>query len=171
MDLSERLFQKVLVGVDGSEDALQAAKCAIKIVKATGGHVTFLFVATEEFLRKQYERKKKEGVKGGSMATALVEQARSEEMGRKVLADVAEFANHQLGTDDFSTKLRSGDPRAEFVEELRSGSYDLCVIGRHGASKSFTTVFGKLSEAIFRETDVPILILKGSPECSCDPKP
>lgn len=149
------VFRRILVGVDGSEDSLVAAERATLLAQATRGHITFLFVVTEEFVKRSTSADP-----ATIVSEAVVEQARTKEQGEEVLSKVREMASRHLGTGQISTKVRSGDPREEFVKELQEGGYELCVLGRRGASRSFETMFGKISEAIFSRTKVPLLIVR-----------
>ncbi len=157
--MDKPVFQNILVGVDGSEDSYMAAEYAVKLAQATNGSVTFLFVITESYIKKQYQTDGAPSMIG----EAMVEQARTEEKSREVFARVSEIATQCIGKKYCSTKTRKGLPQEEFVKELNEGTYDLCVLGRQGASQSFVTVFGRVSDAIFKKTNVPLLIIKHQP--------
>lgn len=156
---NQEIFKKILVGVDGSKDSFKAMDYGVRLALATRGYLTFLFVITDQFIKEHY-RMDGDHHGGSPVAEVMADQARTEELGREVFDRVEAEASKVLGSDNFTTKTRAGDPREEFVQELRKGQYDLCILGHSGASKSFETVFGKISDAIFQETNVPILITK-----------
>ncbi|MHA1731568.1 MAG: universal stress protein [Promethearchaeota archaeon] len=150
------IFQKILVGVDGSKDSYAAARYGIKLARSTGGAITFLYVVTEDLIKERFDTS---GIKD-LIAHVMAEQARTEELGREVFGEVEELARQVLPPERIHTRMRGGFPHEEFLEEIKEGNHDLVILGQQGASKSFTTVFGEISKRIVNESSVPLLIVK-----------
>lgn len=153
------IFKNILIGVDGSNDGYEALKYGVKIANLTNAKLTFLYIITEDYIIKHYK-----GIESIEKSTSQVDdflllQARTETIGHDIFEKVKEYIKSQNVNVNYNLKMRSGNPRSEFVDEINEFKYDLCILGKDSASKSFTTVFGKISEYIIKETKTPVLIV------------
>jgi nucleotide-binding universal stress UspA family protein len=153
------IFKNILIGVDGSNDGYEAMKYGIKIAKLTHAKVTFLYIETDNFIINQYKGVDSIEKSRSQVDDFLLFQARTEEIGKDLFQKIKEYIESQKLDLNYELKSRLGNPRIEFVNEIKQTQYDLCILGKDSASKSFTTVFGKISDFIIKETKVPVLIV------------
>jgi nucleotide-binding universal stress UspA family protein len=68
-----------------------------------------------------------------------------------------------VGAPEPETKVRTGHPAEEILDEATPGRYDLVVVGARG-QRGFTRFFlGSTSERIARHAQLPVLIVRGEP--------
>ncbi|NMC05568.1 MAG: universal stress protein [Candidatus Lokiarchaeota archaeon] len=151
------MFTNIICCVDGSDDSAKAAEIGLKLAKQFDGNITFVYVVTEDYIRvmKDAANMRKTGT---SFDNLLVEQARTEQIGYKVFADIIDMAK-KVGNKKYETKMLNGNPSDELVNEICSASYDLVILGRHAASKAQKTLIGNVVEAIVNLSTVPTLIV------------
>jgi nucleotide-binding universal stress UspA family protein len=153
------IFKNVLIGIDGSNDGYEAMEYGIKIAQLTHAKLTFLYIETEKFIIEHYKGVDSIEKSRSQVDDFLLFQARTDEIGKDLFQKITEHIEHQKLDISYELKKREGNPRIEFVDEIKQNQYDLCIVGKDSASKSFTTVFGKISDFIIRETKVPVLIV------------
>jgi nucleotide-binding universal stress UspA family protein len=153
------IFKNILIGVDGSNDGYEAMKYGLKIAKLTHAKLTFLYIETENFIINQYKGVDSIEKSRSQVDDFLLFQARTEEIGKDLFQKIRDYIESQNLDISYEMKKREGNPRVEIVDEIKQANYDLCIVGKDSASKSFTTVFGKISDFIIRETKVPVLIV------------
>ena len=153
------LFKSILIGVDGSNDGYEAMKYGIKIARITQAKLTFLYIETDNFIINQYKGIDSIEKSRSQVDDFLLLQARTEEIGKDLFQKIKDHIEAQNLNIKYELKKREGNPRIEFVEEIKQNPYDLCILGKDSASKSFTTVFGAISDYIIQETKIPVLIV------------
>ncbi len=153
------IFKSILVGVDGSNDGYEAMKYGLKIGSLTNAKLTFLYVITEDYIITHYKGIESIEKSRSQVDDFLLLQARTEAIGNDIFDKIKDYILNQKINLGYDLKMRSGNPRAQFVEEINEFHYDLCILGTDSASKSFSTVFGKISEFVIKETRIPVLIV------------
>jgi nucleotide-binding universal stress UspA family protein len=153
------IFKNILIGVDGSNDGYEAMKYGLKIASFTKAKLTFLYVITDEYIINHYKGIESIEKSRSQVDDFLLLQARTEAIGNDLFEKIKDHIKNQDLDINYELKMRSGNPRSEFVEEINQFQYDLCILGKDSASKSFSTVFGKISEFIIKETKTPVLIV------------
>jgi nucleotide-binding universal stress UspA family protein len=140
------LFKKILVPVDNSKYAIDAARMAIQIAQLHGSQLIFLHVvdvrAVETMAR--YGRESKE---------ALLVKA--EESGWKVLYSLEEEAVAKHAR--VALTLEEGTPQRVILDSAEKYQVDLIVIGKHrktGARKDI------IVSPIIENSECPVLIAK-----------
>jgi nucleotide-binding universal stress UspA family protein len=142
---------KILLAVDGSEQARVAAEAAVEISASTGSglHVVFVMPTAEHLYGHHlYSKELKQSVR---------EQAES---------DVRAFLDEEIGwIEDHGGKVEEthmavGRPDAEIVklaEELRAG---LTVVGSRGLGGVRRALVGSVSDSVVRHAHGPVLVLR-----------
>lgn len=154
------IFTNVLVGVDGSNDSYEAMIYAIKLADCMQAKLTFLYVTTEGYIKEVFHGEAEIKKSKSQVDDLLLLQARTEAIGKALFEKVEAYIKSKNPDLNFELKMRKGNPKEEFVDEINNGGYDLCVLGSSSASKSFQAVFGRVSDHIIKSTKIPILIIR-----------
>lgn len=137
---------KILLAVDGSEEASLAARSAVGLAEKTGSELHVVHVGEAPVVyrpelrgyRSLYEQREKEARR------LLDEQVKS------------------LGDRVAQAHLRMGRPDGEIValaEELGAG---LIVLGSRGLGGLRRTLMGSVSDSVVRHAHCPVLVVRGS---------
>nr|MDO8083362.1 universal stress protein [Candidatus Sigynarchaeum springense] len=151
------MFTNIICCVDGSEDSAKAAEIGLKLAKQFDGSVTCVYVVTDDYIRfmKDDAATRKTGT---SFDKILLEEARTEQIGYKVFADIIAMAK-KVKCTNYTTKFLNGNPLDELVNEICTGPYDLVIVGRHAASKAQKSLIGNVVEAIITFSTLPTLVV------------
>ncbi len=146
------MYAKILVPVDGSQASTAGLTEAIKIAKSQGSEIRLVHVVNDLIVDAGYG--------AGVYATDALEVLRK--AGRDIL-DAAHMTARREGVKTNSVLLDSvGGPASEVIlDEARSWSADLVVMGTHGRRGLARLVMGSDSEAVVRACTVPVLLIHG----------
>ena len=136
------MFDRILVPVDGSDVAHNAAENAIRVAAR--------FDATLDVVHV---------LELGALPPGVDDDDADEfaHVGETALDDVATMAA-EAGVDAVTTLLDSPDPTHEaIVEYATDQGVDLVVLGTHGRTGLDRVVLGSVTERTLRESDVPVL--------------
>ena len=139
------MFQKVLVASDGSGPSIKAAEVAARMAGAFGSSVT---VATVAYMPRAY---------AGDVGTEMQEAYLAE--WRRVLEGTVQVVKTG-GVDAQAKLLRAGEPAGALLDEIRTSSYDLVIVGRTGAGSSGSDIMGGVSRKIAEAAPCSVLIVK-----------
>ena len=138
---------KMLVPVDGSEQASEAAKWAVKWAGEAGGTVTLLHVhvmpGAEVMAMAHLPREKIEEIEDKHAGPSF-QQVR-EAVGDEAIAD---------------TLIAIGDAGEEIVGIARSKGFDHIVMGSRGLSPLKELLLGSVSEHVIRKAPCPVTIIR-----------
>ena len=138
-------FRKVLIGVDGSEYSLNAARRGAELAKLLAAQTALLFVVDT---RK---------------AIGNVDAGISHEDAMLILKKEAEQTLDQLAemfADGSVVKLMpEGHPRQEILKTAEAWEADLIVIGTHGRQGLMHLLLGSSAEYIVRHAAVPVMVV------------
>ncbi|MBN2152040.1 MAG: universal stress protein [Candidatus Lokiarchaeota archaeon] len=159
------MFTNILCCVDGSEDSAKGAEMGLNLAKEFDGNITCVYVVTEDYIHfmKDDAVRRKAGAPFDDM---LLEQARTEQIGYKVFADIIAMAQ-KVKCQNYTTKFLNGNPSDELVNEICTGSYDLVIVGRQAASKAQKSLIGNVVEAILHLTTVATLVVSRKMASRC----
>ena len=141
------MFQRILVGFDGSTHARRAVDAAIEIAGRFRSSVTLAIVRPDspEAMEPDLDRLLPLGDDGRPLGVVLDEiRARASASG----------AN---GVD--STVLR-GDVVDRLVDLTKRGDYDLVVVGSRGLSAGRRLLLGSVSSALVDRAPCPVLVVR-----------
>ncbi|QKY20999.1 universal stress protein [Halolamina sp. CBA1230] len=136
------MYDHILVGVDGSEEAERAARYALELASRVDASVTALHVVEAGTL---------DLARGSGEETELRRERAA------VLADieaVAEEVGHPI--DD---ELAEGDPATQLTEHASERDADLVVVGRQGLTGVKRRLLGGVTEQVLRHSAVPVLVV------------
>lgn len=139
-------MEKILVPVDGSEEANLAARWAAQRAAEAGASVTLLHVHAVP------------AAEAMGMSRLSAEQiAAIEERHAKPSFDRATEA---MGTDPADTIIVMGDPGAEIVGIANTRGFDHIVMGSRGLSPLKEMLLGSVSEYVIRKSHCPVTIIR-----------
>ena len=139
------MFKRILVAVDGSDHAFQAARAGAQLARALGGQLTLLTVyhAPSDVL----------GEPNYSMA---LDQALDEARGT---IERARHAVIEAGGPEPETEWLAGAPAETILAAARDGGYDLIVIGTRGRGRIQAALLGSVSSAVAARAGRPVLVV------------
>jgi nucleotide-binding universal stress UspA family protein len=142
---------KVLLAIDGSEEAGLAAQAATELSRETGSelHVTFVLPRPEALIgHHTYSAEVRESV---------LEQARSE--ARQFLDGRAEQLKAEGAKVAFA-HLRVGEPDKEIIRLSEEIGATLIVMGSRGLGAVSRALMGSVSDSVVRHAHCPVLVMR-----------
>jgi nucleotide-binding universal stress UspA family protein len=155
-----KLFQKILVPLDGSEHSFKALDVAIQIAKKFGGKLTLVHV---------YSMVAVAGVMPEpSMATAGVpvmtalDVSRLVEAARKVGSRILEDGEQRVKVArvEVNKLLEEGHTVQEIIRVAKEGNFELIVMGARGISHIREMLLGSVSDGVMHHVSCPVLVVK-----------
>ena len=147
-----RVFHRVMVGVDSSEQATWAVDVASKLAREEDAAVGLVHVVCEPLALSPdspYYPRPDILQSLRTDAEALLHRTR-DRLHRAVQANVEEI-------------VRVGDPGREIVRAAENWRADLIVLGTHGRNALGRLLMGSTAEWVFRHAPCPVLIVRQSP--------
>ncbi len=140
------MISKILVPVDGSENANKALEHALSLAKKYDSKVTLIHIV----MRPKY---------AFEMATATAELSSALlAEGREILKKTQEISN-RFGVPTES-KLVEGNAAEEILRVADSEQSDLIVLGSRGLSAVKSFFLGSVSSRVSQHAKCPVLIVK-----------
>lgn len=138
---------KILLPIDGSPQALEAVRHAIRLVR-DGLDAEFVLVNAQA-AANLYEI---------AMAhdAEVIDQVRSA-AGADLLRP-AEALLEAAGLA-FESEVVDGDPARVLVETIERDQCDAVIMGTHGAGGRFSALFGSVSGAVLQHSPVPVTVV------------
>lgn len=138
-------ISKILVGLDGSEASLRAARMAQTIAKATEAKLTLAYVVVPVL------------PPSGAPWAPLEELMQAErEAGAQILRDAVKA----LGDPLLHTELWMGAPAEVLTEQAKLEGYSLLVAGSTGKGAVRRVLVGSTCDRLVHISQVPVLIVK-----------
>ncbi|MBR7963154.1 universal stress protein [Burkholderia vietnamiensis] len=148
------MYEKIMVAVDGSASSKQALAEALKVARATGAHVSAVYVVDKSVLFTYA---------GRFDPHALVEEIRDD--GRKVLLE-AERTIAQAGAKGEGELVETESIGEDVAERLQryvtESAIDLAVVGTHGRRGIQRVLLGSVAERFLRGSSCPVLLIRGN---------
>ena len=137
------MYQHILLAVDGSENAVRAAREAVKIA-SNDSLIEMVYVA-------DFDKAKTEVLHAASSESLLLERK------RKVapIEEVLRAADKQ-----FKLTILHGTPGPEIVKYANENKVDIVVIGSRGLNGLQEMVLGSVSHKVMKRVQCPALIEK-----------
>jgi nucleotide-binding universal stress UspA family protein len=142
---------RILVAVDGSEEAALAAQAAAELSKATGSEVHLVHVLPTE------ERLVGHHLYSEQIRESLVEQA--ERVGRSFVEEQAQRISSEGGKLG-ETHLRVGHPDKEIVRLAHVLEVGTIVVGSRGLGALERALMGSVSDSVVRHAHCPVFVVR-----------
>jgi nucleotide-binding universal stress UspA family protein len=153
-----RLFQKILVPIDGSKSANNTLDKALQLAKIHGSVIEILHVMTlAENLPTEPEMSEKIDTPSEWVEEYLT-KIRID--AKKMLSEALEKATNMGLAGKATSKLLVGKPGDVILYEAANGDFDLIVIGNRGLSGLKEFVLGSVSHQVVDESKIPVLVVK-----------
>ena len=143
------MFDKILVGIDGSEVSLQALEQAVDLARQLGSEITVVSVINE--MKMPF-----------SAEFGLWARESHESLIRKVLESLnsAIFLIRENHPDmKVEARMEEGRPAKKITEIANTEGFDLIVIGRRDNGLVDHLVMGSVSSEVVRTSHTPVLIV------------
>lgn len=148
---------KLLVAVDGSNEADDALAYATDIADAMDGSIFVVYAVDPDV----YEERRSEPITTLSDADQrlVLESVESAESRGMVVLDDAESFAADLG-HDVQTELLYGDPVTEVTDYAEQADFDTIFVGHHGRSERTEKMLGSVAKAIVERATVPVTVVR-----------
>jgi len=140
------MFKNILLGVDGSEHALHAAKTAADLARSMDSEILRIVVAFEPVPPYLGEP---------NMQTAISARMNEAET-------ILEKAMHAVGEipGEVHTEILEGPPAEAILEVANTRQCDLIVMGSRGLGMLGGVLLGSQSQKVVRHATCPVLIVR-----------
>ena len=159
-------MKHILYATDLSENSRQALRYAASLAKSNKAELTMVHVLPDWVeimsenagidIETHFDLATWENINTSAMAAA-------QEKARKRVEEMA--AECRLEDPDCpvaraTIKVLQGDAAARILEELKTGSYDLVVMGAHGQGPFIDMLLGSVANKIVRMSPVPVFTVR-----------
>ncbi|NWF87397.1 universal stress protein [Candidatus Bathyarchaeota archaeon] len=156
-----RLFEKILVPLDGSEHSLKALEVATQIAKKFNGKITLIHVYSVTpgpILMPEPTTLTPSGfpVMAPAEISKVVDATRK--AGNRILDD----GEQKVKAEGIQVEkmLIEGHTVQEIVRTAKEGKFDLIVIGARGVSHIRELLLGSVTDGVIHHASSPVLVVK-----------
>ena len=140
-------YRKILVPIDGSEEAARAFHHAVYLASLVRGELTLLHVVDLNRKMSMLER---------SMAGGYVPQE-FKEQGYKLLQPYMKQIPDEVGLD---TMVQIGSPAEIIADVAENGGFSLIIMGSRGLGSLQDIILGGVSHYVLHHCGVPTLVVR-----------
>jgi nucleotide-binding universal stress UspA family protein len=150
------MFRNILVAIDGSTHSDHALGEAIDLATSTNGRLTILAAVPRP------------PAWASTPTAAATIQALSADLERET-TEVLQNAVDRVPASVPLTKILSHEPvREALLETVRSGNYDVLVMGSRGRGPVSASLLGSVSHYALHHSPIPVLIVHAQDEPQAD---
>lgn len=142
--LAQSIFGRVLVGIDGSRESLEAARQAARLATGPVSMLAAYDVA--------------QAVVGGGMLTAPVHL--DEEPFRAEAEHALEEASDEVAPIPVTTQVVRDRPWAALLDRIAARDYTLIAVGSHGTGRTKGIVIGSTATEIVHKAPCSVLVAR-----------
>ena len=139
------MYKHILLASDGSENAVRAAKEAVKIASSNPESIIDVVYVVD------FDQSKSDVLHSSSNEAMELER-------RKKNSKVLQFLNE--ANSNYKTTILHGKPGLEIVKYANEQKVDLVVIGSRGLNTLQEMVLGSVSHKVMKRVNCPALIVK-----------
>ncbi len=144
------MFERILVGFDGSDCARAALRKAAGLARLTGGEVLVLTVFRHH------------GLLEGSFSVARADQGNMDDDSRAYAHDMAAAGKElvqEAGVEKVQAFIKPGAPARTLVAFGKERRADLIVVGSRGVGSIEQFLLGSVSHKVSGLADCPVLVV------------
>lgn len=138
------MYNRIVIAVDGSEEARRAARRGLQLAQVFDATVTVLSVVEQKALQ---------------LTETSAEKTRLRERGEEALTEIEKLAS-EFGRP-VTTTLTEGKPAVQISEYADEHDADLIIVGRQGLTGFGRRLLGGVTERVIHRSDVPVLVVSG----------
>lgn len=153
-------MRKILVAVDGSDKAQQAAQKAAEIAEGLGAEATLIHVYSESAQIPVNQFNEVASYLSAETLESIMEQQEEtiQEKRKKILDDDERyFTEKGLKVDKI---LLHGDPADEVCDFAEENDFDLIIVADKGHGKVERFLLGSISDKIVRHSNISVMVVK-----------
>ena len=143
------MIKKILVAIDGSDQANRAFDFALDLAQKYSAEITALAVVPPVYLPIPSLNVMK--------SQAIADATAEIETSFRAVISKAEEKARKRGSTNFSAKLEHGNPDETIIETAELGKFNLIVVGSRGY-RSYA--LGSVSSRVAEKATCPVLIVK-----------
>jgi nucleotide-binding universal stress UspA family protein len=152
----KKLYNKILLPTDGSENAARAAEHALWLADVSGAFIVILYVV------EQYDPRILPFSTLPRSNESLYEELREEgkrivENFKEKLQEIKEKSNYE--TIKLTTEIKEGKPYIEILKTIEDEGFDLVVMGASGRHGLDRFILGSVTERVIRGSTKPVMII------------
>jgi len=136
------MFDRIVIAVDGSDEATHAAKRGLELAKRLDAAVDVLHVLPQKSLR---------------LVQTADEKTRLRDRGEAVLTEIEALATEL--DQPITTQLTEGQPATQISDYAAEEGADLVVIGRQGMTGLGKRLLGGVTEQVLHRSTVPVFVV------------
>ena len=147
------MFKRILVALDGSKFALEAARVGSGLAAEFGAQLRFLTVCGTIKVSKDLQR--------FLVAEGLIGEPQYllDDMTKTTLSEAKKVAK-KAGVSSIKTDILEGKPARTIVDYIRNNKIDLVIMGSRGAGKVTAPLLGSTSNKVSTLSDCTCMIVK-----------
>ena len=138
------IFQKILVGYDGSPQSERAAHLAVSVAKAMDAQVILFAVARPP-----------EPATSVELEAVLDDAKEHYEDAFKAITAALKDSNVEI-----ETEIAVGHPAEQIIHRAETLKADLVIVGRRGTSLFEKWILGSVSERVLRYAHCPVMVVR-----------
>jgi len=145
------MIDRIVIAVDGSDEARHAARRGLDLALALDATVDVLYVVPQRTLQ---------------LTRASDEQTRLRNRGEEALSRIEQLASEL--DHPITTTLAEGKPAVQISEFAAERDADLIVVGRQGMTGLGKRLLGGVTEQVLHRSDVPVFVVPDADRTSDD---
>jgi nucleotide-binding universal stress UspA family protein len=145
------LLGKILVAIDGSEEASEAAQVAAEVANATGSEVHLVYAMQEERYKPHLGPEMWKGWEEGFEHAKLSARSWVEQEAERMRGE---------GTKAVESHLLIGRPDAAIVWSAEELGARLVVVGSRGLGGISRALIGSVSDSVVRHAHCPVMVIR-----------
>jgi len=155
-----KLFQKILVPLDGSEHSIKALDVAIQIAKRFRGKITLVHVYSVVAVPSMVPEPSVAAAGVPVMVPIDISKVidATRKVGLRILDDGAQRAKAEKV--EVETLLEEGHTVEEIIRVAKEGNFELIVVGARGISRIKQMFLGSVSEGVMHHVACPVLVVR-----------
>ncbi len=135
------MYERILVGLDGSKHGLNAAETAIALAKTCGSELHFLTVTRPYKVSPQLRKYLQAENLLGEPKYVMDDMTQS-------IVDEAQGLAAGAGLQRYKTEVREGKPARAIVDYAEANNIDLIVVGSRGIGDIEAALLGSVSQKV-----------------------